>query len=90
MNLTSVHVLCSIRYENTGAGSSLLCFASDTCDDPQWTVDSDDLTSGLPSCTGIQDVVSQTNITNNNTDEDCASRHMTHHMTHHVTQQTDH
>ena len=66
------------RYENTGAGSSLLCFASSAaCDDPDWVVDSSDATSGVPSCTGIQDLVSQSNITNNITEEDCTWRGMT-------------
>ena len=49
-----LHVKHSFRYQNSAEGSSLLCFVPDSCDDNNWIVDSNDVTSGLPNCTGVE------------------------------------
>ena len=65
------------RYENTGAGSSLMCRIYDSaCADNDWIVDSDDATSGVPVCTFV---VGDTydNHTTNNSECDVIRAHST-------------
>ena len=65
------------RYQNTGNGSTLTCLASATCDVTQWVIDSSDLTSGIASCSGIQDINNFNTVNNNdsNSDEDGDFKH---------------
>ena len=58
------------RYENTGAGNSLMCFTSTACDVTEWVVDISALGSGLPVCSGIQSISNSNSVTNNNNTEE--------------------
>ena len=72
--------VCLLRhsYENTGAGSSLVCRIYDSgCTDNDWIVDADDMTSGTPSCTFVVgDTINNQNTTNNRCKSSPASSYM--------------